>query len=401
MKNTSTLLHFYTAILLAVLASTASAAFYIPETSWRTMQTSPLKPGEAAYIAEPRGTATLYIGGDTGGVYRVSEPSTIIGNRIEMVPDDELAVVTQNAVWTNGAWYVFGAGTTGTVAFVTRGGEDILDFDFGSTGAPAGISPETGHIFPYCDGPQLKIEIVVGEGGWTCVSNVVCVRRAIGDKEVINDLRTTQYIFEDELGIWELGDLRSWAKTLYNGNRGEDWSSYPARKPTNMDGQPLMFAGNRRYQVYQDADTNLVVNAGGRHAITVAFHGASFAPGAFRCTSFARTNNVVYIGYTIDADNFDPAEVGVQTCATLNGVWDTMAAGTYTATADTVTIPNQSGTAGFYRLIYGDTTSNTLDIRLAGNVIIEDALILKGTDNKYYQITVGAGGVISATEVTP
>ena len=375
------------------------AAFFIPETSWRTMQTSPLKPGEAAYIAEPRGTATLYIGGDTGGVYRVSEPSTIIGNRIEQIPADEMAVVTQNATFSNDCWYVVGVGVTGTVAYVTRGGEDIIDYDYYSIGAPAGISPETGWVYAYPQGPQLKFEILVGEGGWTCVSNVVCFRNARGDKEIVNDLRWTQYLFEDDSGLWDLGGLRSWVRNLYNGNRGSDWSKYPARQNVDMNRQPLMFDGNRRYTAYQDSETNLVINAGGRKAITVAFHGVSDAAGAFRCTSFARTNNTVYIGYTIDADAFDPAEVGVQTCETLNGIWTSMSAGTFSATADTVTIPNQTAMSGFYRLTYGDETSNTLEIRLTGDVIIEDALILKGTDSNYYKITVGSGGTISATQV--
>ena len=256
----------------------------------------------------------------------------------------------------------------------------------------------TGSVTDEIAGSQLRIRIFVGNGTWACVSNVACSRRAYGDEQTVNDLRRTEYLFEDDLGMWEFNGLRKWVSNLYNGNRGADWSKYPARSGVQLDGNPIFFSGRRRYSIFQDAATNLVVNAGGRNAITVSFRGASGASGSFVATSFAKTNSTVYIGYTIDADNFDPAYLGVQTCEILNDVWYDMPPGSYTATANTVTIPNQTSATAFYRLKYGNMTTDALDIRLCGNVIVEDALILKGLDGVYYNLSV-SNGVISATAV--
>ena len=112
-------------------------------------------------------------------------------------------------------------------------------------------------------------------------------------------------------------------------------------------------------------------------------------------------SGVVTLNYVIDVDGFDPSLVGVMRRDDLtDDVWHVMEPGTYTVSGDTVTIPGQTGPSSFCKLIYdGSIVSNVLEVRLRGNVIVEDALILKGTDSNYYKITVGAGGAISATLV--
>jgi len=138
--------------------------------------------------------------------------------------------------------------------------------------------------------------------------------------------------------------------------------------------------------------------------MTVAFHGISTNASSFAITSFVYDyeDSTVYLTYTIDADNFNLANLAVKTKSNLNGEWVTLTSSEYTATSSTVVIPNQTGNNNFYQLVYdGQSVTSVLEVRFRGNVVIEDALILKGTDSKFYQITVGSGGTISATEVTP
>ena len=388
--------------LCAALSATAYAAFYLPETSTRTMEASPLRPGEAAYVRDPQGTATIYIGGNTGDVYRVAEPTGLRGQRVEIVPDAEIAVVSENVVASNGAWYAIGSSTTGTVAFVTRGGESIESFTFDRGEGSAGLSPDTAIIVGNVHGSELRFMLMPHLSEWCCISNVVCRRAAYGDTPFVNDLTHKRYEMLDELGELELGKLRTWTKNLYNGNRGEDWASYPATNDVRIGTHSVRFGRMGRYGFREDGATNLVLQAGGRAAMTVAFHGISTNASSFAITSIVYEDSTVYLTYTIDADNFNLANLAVKTKSNLNGEWRTLTSSEYTATSSTVVIPDQTGNNNFYQLVYdGQSVTSVLEVRFRGNVVIEDALILKGTDSKFYQITVGAGGTISATEVTP
>lgn len=240
---------------------------------------------------------------------------------------------------------------------------------------------ETGIIREECEGSQLKYTMIPRHSVWCCVSNVVIRRAAYGDKPFVNDLTTTCYDMRDEYGDFELGYLRRWTTHLYDGNRGEDWSKYKATSKVELDGKALRFDIRGRYSLRNDSHTNLVLLAGGNPAMTVAFHGMNTDVDSFHVTSFSNRNGTVTIDFTIDADGYNPAYVGVNAKDDLMDEWTAMLPSEFTVSGYKVTIPNQSGFAKFYQLTYnGEAVTEMLEVRFRGNVIIEDALIVNGTN---------------------
>lgn len=382
-----------------IFAALLAAAAFLPETSPRTLVTSPLQAGEVAVYQEPRSqTATIYVGGPTGELRRVTEPNTIHGYRIEEIPLDELAVTLENVTYINGQWCVTSRQTTGYVTFHTRGGERIEDYTFNSGLEMDGL--EIGNITDTRgeNWVRFKIECWNSPRGW--VSDVKIRRIAFGDVKTVNDLRETTYMLRDELGDFDLGLLRKWTRDLFKGNHGEDWANYKAKSAVNLDKNEIVFGPKNRYMMREDAATNLVVQAGGYDAVTVSFRGASGAPGSFNITSMDMDDDAdeITLTYEIDADWFNPSAIGVDYRASLaSGSWSALPAADFTVTGYTVVIRNHTGAdSAFFRLTYnGQSFSNTIEIKLRGRVVVENELVLKGTDGVYYKITIN-NGVISA-----
>jgi len=388
-------------VLLPFAAIAATA--YLPESSVRTMQASPLAPGEVAIVREQSGTATIYVGGDTGGVSRVAEPTCIRGWRVEDIPSADLSFVTSNVVVSNGAFWVFGTDTTGLIAVAAKGGENIREYEWEQAMGDGGISPEQAYVLPSVGGPEFRLTVMPRANGWVCISNIVVRRVAFGDMPVENDLTKTRYSFWDSEGGWELGTLRNWVKHLYDGNRGENWADYRASKNVNLDRYALMFDRYARYFMREDGQTNLVLSAGGYDAMTVSFRGANVSANGFLITGFRVDGTTAYISYEADIDGFSPDGVGVQVKENLTDeIWESLTSGEFTVTADLVTVPGNTTGSRFFRLTYGDAVSRVLEVRFGARVVFDDALILRGSgvsSNLYYRITV-TNGTIYASETT-
>lgn len=386
------------------LAAILAAVAFLPETSPRTIQTSPLAPGEVAVYQEPYlQSATVYVGGSTGELRRVSEPTAIKGYRIEEIPDDDLSISWDSSLsYTNGCWSVRQG--SGSIVVSTRSGAEITDYSYEGYPSDASISPANAYrVYDECHGSRLVIYLEA-TGEITANADSLVLRRvAFGDVPTTNDLKRVTYTMHDELGDYDLKDLRKWARDLYNGNRGEDWAKYKPKSNVQMEDKTITFGKDvTRYGIQQSADSNLVVKAGGYDAVSVKFYGTSTFDGSFAITSFeGPADGVVTLTYRIDADEFDPSEIHVLYRERLEtGSWSELSTSAYTHDGSThaITIPNQTAASGFYRLSYTGTTSNIIEVRFRGTVIVEDALILKGEDDVYYKISVN-GGVISATAV--
>lgn len=125
------------------------------------------------------------------------------------------------------------------------------------------------------DGRHAKIEVDLtytsGNGKFIRLSNFSAKCRGIGDVEFVNDLTQNKiliydYLFEKEGGGskrrfdpatgklikgddgelpgFDLSQMRYWAKHLYDGNRGADWSKYPALDHVNMSNRWFRYVGN-------------------------------------------------------------------------------------------------------------------------------------------------------------
>lgn len=384
-----------------IIAAILAAAAFLPETSPRTILNNPLSPGEVAVYQEKEfTTATIYVGGETGDVRRVSEPTAIKGYRLELIPEDELSIVWDDSItYSNREWSI--EENSGNIVITTRGGEPIADYSYMQYCGKAGISPAN-HMVCTDNLKDNQLTVYISASGALSVDikALKIWRVAFGDVPYTNDLQKITYTMKDELGEYNLKDLRKWARDLYNGNRGEDWSKYKPKSNVQMEDKTITFGKDvTRYGIQQSADSNLVVKAGGYDAVSVKFHGTSTFDGSFAITSFeGPADGVVTLTYRIDADEFDPNEIHVFYRERLEtGSWSELSTSAYThnGATHTITIPNQTAASGFYRLSYTGTTSNIIEVRFRGTVIVEDALILKGEDDVYYKITIN-NGVISA-----
>ena len=389
-----------------IIAAILAAAAFLPETSPRTILNNPLSPGEVAVYQEKEfTTATIYVGGETGEVRRVSEPTAIKGYRLEQIPEDELSIVWDDSItYSNREWSI--EENSGNIVITTRGGEPIADYSYMQYCGKAGISPAN-HMVCTDNLKDNQLTIYISASGALSVDikDLKIWRVAFGDVPYTNDLQKITYTMKDELGVFDMKDVRKWAKNLYNGNRGEDWAKYLPKVDVDMKDRAIAFGKDiKRYAIQENPNTNLVINAGDYEAMSVRFYGTSTFSNAFRVTAIDTSqlnDGIVVLTYSLDTDDFDAAEFHVEYRESLeSGSWAELSSSAYTlnTTSHTVTIPNQTSSSGFYRLKYTGTASNIVEVRFQGNVIIEDALILKGTDGVYYKISVN-GGVISATAV--
>ena len=110
-------------------------------------------------------------------------------------------------------------------------------------------------------------------------------------------------------------------------------------------------------------------------------------------------NGTVTLTYAHDITGFTLEGMRVLVSDDLSGPWFSLPDEDYTATADTVTVSDWNGKMGFFKLVYQGAYTDAVRVTLRGSVVVKDALILRGTDSKYYRITV-SGGTLTATEVT-
>lgn len=126
------------------------------------------------------------------------------------------------------------------------------------------------------DGRHARIEVDLtytsGDGKFVKLSNFTAKCRGIGDVEMVNDLTQNKILIydtlfqeegrsggfrrdpatgkiirgegADELPGFDLANLRKWAKHLYDGNRGVDWSKYPALEHVSMSNRWSRYVDN-------------------------------------------------------------------------------------------------------------------------------------------------------------
>lgn len=111
---------------------------------------------------------------------------------------------------------------------------------------------------------EVDVTYTSGNGKWCTLSDFSARCKGIGDVEFVNDLTLNKiYIYDDlmneegvsrkrrpgddELGPrgFDLSQLRKWAKHLYDGNRGVDWSKYPALNHLTMSNRWINSLGGK------------------------------------------------------------------------------------------------------------------------------------------------------------
>ena len=114
---------------------------------------------------------------------------------------------------------------------------------------------------------EVDVRYCSGNGKFCKLGQFTASCKGIGDVEFVNDLsvnkiliydkelaetggnkrywnKSTGETYHEALRGFDLYDLRHWAKHLYDGNRGTDWSKYPAYSHVNMSNRWFRFEGN-------------------------------------------------------------------------------------------------------------------------------------------------------------
>ncbi len=420
---------------IALMVGLAAGAVTIPRASIRQIAASPLGRGETAYVeneapgeeyfetANRRGTkaaktgtayAEVYIGGESGPL-RVCDSSALRGYKLRKLDSSEYSV-SAGPLFTHdvasGTYTMTSAGPTNAIIVTARDGVVIEEVTIKTAFTGEGLIPGefTCSANTY-DGSVYRWECAFARAASMIVQDITVKAMDKGEVKWVNDTIDTVFMVHDLLGTYNLNDLRRWARDLYNGNRGENWSAYKAYKPVRLDGQAIRFTEDNRFTMSISAASNLVLQAAKRDAveINIRTNGEPIAYTTFRITQISVASGVV-LDFSCDISGFASANIGVECCDGLeDGVWLGLAASDFVVsnvstsggvTTGTVTVPaGVRGNKRFFRLMYGAAASDTIDIALHGRVIVKDVLILKGTDSKFYQINV-TGGTISATEVT-
>lgn len=383
-------------LLLSACCLTARDALTVPRTSEATIHASPLARGEIAYIAED-GAATAYIGSDAGPL-RVSDPSTLRGSRLVPVQSDRFTVVP-DANWTatSNGWKLATQGVTARLVVTSVDGADIADVSYQDEVASASMMPASIAVTVTRNGSTAILDCQLSNTAtFGTIFNITPMRHAFADRDTENDLTAIKFVLRDNLGDIDFADLRRWARDLYNGNRGEDWSAYPATKPAKLAGQPLCFDAGGAYVARVVSATNLALQVNGYSVMEFNRVPGTSTQGSFTITSLDVPGDhaTVTIGYTTSILGYDYTLLRVLTCDDLReGVWGYVDTSRCTATASTVTITGCSGGVVFFKLAYDGIASEDIKVVFRSPVTVEGGLYLRGTDNVLYRITVNAGAI--------
>lgn len=395
----------YIAAMIVLCA--ANATVCVPKASERQLAASPLRHAELCWIESTNKTAAVYIGGKDGTQLRITDPATLRGVRIRKLTLGEFSVSASADFVYDAAkdTYTITSSATNTIIISVPDTISVTDFGYKVEDIPnEGQLVPTTHSSHWLvrNGNTAVITFAKGGAPRAIVSNITVYAKEFGDTAGINDLTLTTFMLKDSIGTIDFANLRDWAKHLYDGNRGEHWSAYPATSLVRMAGKAIAYDTDKNLTSVVSSHTQLVFQAGTAQAIAIEPRNAEMPSYTyFYITAISTTAEDVTLTYAHDIDGFTLDGFGVLWAEELNGIYYSLPESDYTATADTVTIPRiKIGHAtGFFKLVYHGAMSDAVRITLRGSVIVKDALILRGTDSKYYKITV-SGGTINATEVT-
>lgn len=428
-------------VLIVGLLAGVSSAVTIPRASVRQISAAPLSRGETTYVegqaadedsvysgvkrlkrqllhsaapAMATSFAEMYIGGESGPL-RVIDSSSLRGYKLRTLEPSEYSI-SAGALFSHdvaaGTYTMTSAGPTNAIVITAKDGVVIENVSIKTEFTGEGLIPgEFTCSENTYDGSVFRWECAFTRAASMIVTKIEVQAMDLGEIKWINDTIETVFMIHDLLGTYNLSDLRRWVRDLYNGNRGEDWSSYRARRAVRLNGQAVRFTDDNRFTMSMTAQTNLVLKAAMRTAMEVNVRtNAPIQYTTFRITSVNVGNSAVTMGFSTDIVGFSAANLGVMACDGLeDNVWLGLAEADYAVsgvstsggtTTGIVTVPTGvQGSKRFFRLHYGAAVTDTVDIVLHGRVIVKDLLIIKGTDSKFYRITV-TNGTIYASETT-
>lgn len=432
MKKTITL-----SLALVSLAACA-VELIVPKVDERTILRHPLDESRVAYQELEDGNASLLIGkrGDAHP-YRVVDPLTIRGYRVNEIPEKEYSVSYTSGFTYNGAdnQYVLGStlNVTNRIVFTALGNRQISSYDaYEKNMADTGVgSMECADVKVEQSERQIIITVVKYRTGTYFLQDPVLYGASEGSKfgctDLVDDLHV---VVKDTVGAADLSTWRNWAKHSNDGNLGVDWYKYdalgtirmkpcvptPTHNMTNrydIANHGIVFDGvgalENYYKLFYDsASTNLVLKAGQFYPIEVQARGF----GALSDFKFTRIDKTVSAGVTnvelivqVPDPNYSVNLVSIyyidsltnKTAGVLN--WQLMPAGRLTKSGMNFTC-NLTGLPGadkaqFFRFNYGGVDLASCCTIIRENVLMEDDVQISGNLGVVESITLSDTGVLS------
>ena len=344
--------------------------------------------GELTYTTTENGMGVLTLGTAEGNAV-VSDPFAIRLAPQRVLAADEWAATLSDGVVLNaqGVYEFFNAYKTGDtvrtltlapvnplvkIARVTCNIDNYMITVKPTTTENAYTLTGTSTYDPFFD-PNNR-------GAWMYVSNVVVYAWVGYERVSAVDFTLSDLAVTDDIGTYNMSDLRQWIMTRYDAYTGNQWSKFPATQAVKLADKPIWFdaLGVVRMSSWTLADTNTV-------AITV--HGSpvlEISPGVPEFSDQLKvvdyqingeTQAVFYVSATLNTP------VGLQQSASLDPVnWADITEGltssypaisqrtvsgvTYGVYVLTLTL-NPAATGAFYRVkaSVGTIGATTLEIK--------------------------------------
>ena len=457
-------------LILGSIMTVSAVGLYIPQITENNIRLDALNDGEAAYIVytnseeevetiskrrktvnsqvSSENIATLYIGNGTKNPYKVVDNGALRGFRQYRTLDITEYDIATDDHWTtdgNGTYtmtsssaetYMVGTNTItglrGTLTICVPAKYVINKVDYDQS-YPTGIGDF--HSFDIAVDRSQDDRYVItitetdkaGVASYYKLSNFKVYVYDLGENYYVNDTSNRTFMVRDQEGTYNLYNLRNELYHKYDGNRGQDWSSWVAINDIQVMGNRVMLTKS------QDAYIQCVTN-GGFNNIFISLKNQVAAEfkeqnsgivygGDLKITAINFNDSVVggftepailtyYQSITKDGvASFDPSQLRVLWIDHLEhpdgaGIeWKYLTYNVDYTVSDlgdgtgTVSIPWNEAMKkdkGFFMLQYGDKLSDIIRIEFNVPVYVNKGLFLKGEDGVIYKITVNAG-VISAT----
>lgn len=407
----------FLAVFIFLMDMLANAATIVPQSSMDALEVAQIQDCEIVQVPnDDNSTVQLYVGDKSGNQRRVVDNSAIRGYRsVELTKNNYAVVASSEFTYspTTDTWVFQTTQGSGVVAHFT------VNFDrpYRFLTKSIGYTDEDLNIELITVAAGFRIERVEsatsisltcylpakqGHTGRLTINSLRFDVAPIGEDAPVNDLTSNSVEIKDMLGNYNMNMLRYELIHHHDGNRGSDWSKYPATNAIKLAGNRMSFDAWSRYRLGMRDDA-VHFDAANKQVFTVYSDGGTPGPGyrPIDISSIACTTNGVDIAFTHDISDFDPDKLIVEYKAKFTDEFEAIFNPTHwtylSNTSIRVKASALTSTHGLFKLSY-DGSDAVAYIAFDVPARFNDALIIKGDDGYHYQLHIN-GGTISATRV--
>lgn len=376
------------ALMMAAAGCTAAT---VPQTSEAQNLVSPPESGKLAYRLADAESAILYVGQD-GKAIPVIDPYALQSTQTSPFPENAYDIDPGTAtVGTYNGYTSYRADSGAKLTITMLEGRTIGDVYF-LTGGGEGIMPGMADAEVAINGPVATLSLKTSGGGFAYNIMVFPVTT-----ERINDTTKRDFKITDNLGTYYLSGLRSSLLNHYNGNRGEDWADYPAKRQIKANGKEIYFGASSGASIIPTAG-GMAFSVLSKEVLSLkAKSGDVPATGAITVTDLVVGDDMVDITATITG--MDASTVSLYSAEKLSDEFRPSGSAVTSLGGDSYkfSAPKNARASYFYKLVAdGGVTSAT--VLVSGDIEITGGVILTSPSGTRYRLTVADDGTLTTTK---